>query len=318
MSESKPRNVIVIGSGPAGLTAALYASRANLAPLCIEGFQSGGLPGGQLMLTTIVENYPGFPEGISGPELMNRMKEQAARFGTEFVTADVESVELDRYPFRVHAGGETFEAKALIIATGARAKRLGLPSEDALENHGVSWCATCDGYFFRNQEVCVVGGGDTACEEALYLANLCSKVTIIHRRKEFRASKIMVERVRNHPKIDFLLDSVVVDILDPREKQVKGVKVRNVITGEERFHPCSGVFIAIGHAPNTQIFRGYLEMDEHGYIRTKPGSTKTNIEGVWACGDVQDPVYRQAVTAAGSGCMAAIEAERWLSMKRLI
>lgn len=311
------RNVIIIGSGPAGLTAAIYAARANLRPLCIEGFQAGGIPGGQLMITTTVENYPGFPEGITGPDLMARWRAQAERFGTEFVTADVDHVDLTQRPFAVQADDIVYHSHALIIATGAKAKWLGLPSEHALENHGVSACATCDGFFFKDQDVCVVGGGDTAMEEALYLAGLCRKVTLIHRRKEFRASKIMADRVRKHPKISLLLDSVVVEVLDVSQKKVTGVRVKNVVTGQEHVEPCSGLFIAIGHEPNTKLFRGMLDMDEQGYLKTVPGTTRTNIEGVWACGDVQDHVYRQAVTAAGTGCMAAIEAERWLGARGL-
>ncbi len=317
MSDSNVRNVIIIGSGPAGLTAAIYAARANLKPLCIEGFQAGGIPGGQLMITTTVENYPGFPDGIICPDLMAKWREQAARFGTDFITADVDHVDLSKRPFTVRADDETHQAHAIIIATGAKAKWLGLHSEHELENHGVSACATCDGFFFKEQEVCVVGGGDTACEEALYLAGLCSKVTLIHRRQEFRASKIMSDRVRNHPKIELLLDSVVTDVLDVSKKKVTGVKVKNLVTGEESVKACTGLFIAIGHEPNTQLFKGVLDTDELGYLVTKPGTTQTNLEGVWACGDVQDHVYRQAVTAAGTGCMAAIEVERWLGANGL-
>ncbi|MFN7698040.1 MAG: thioredoxin-disulfide reductase [Deltaproteobacteria bacterium] len=312
MSEQNVRNVIIIGSGPAGLTAAIYAARANLKPLCIEGFQVGGIPGGQLMITTTVENYPGFPEGITGPDLMAKWREQAARFGTEFITADVDHVDLGKRPFAVRADDEIHHAHAIILATGAKAKWLGLESEHELENHGVSACATCDGFFFKDQEVCVVGGGDTACEEALYLAGLCSKVTLIHRRQEFRASKIMSDRVRKHPKIELLLDSVVTEVLDVAKKKVTGVRVKNLVTGEENVKACAGLFVAIGHEPNTQLFKGVLDTDELGYLKTVPGTTRTNLEGVWACGDVQDHVYRQAVTAAGTGCMAAIEAERWL------
>jgi thioredoxin reductase (NADPH) len=312
MSESNVRNVIIIGSGPAGLTAAIYAARANLKPLCIEGFQAGGIPGGQLMITTTVENYPGFPEGITGPDLMAKWREQAARFGTDFITADVDQIDFSKRPFTVRADDETHTAHAIIVATGAKAKWLGLESEHELENHGVSACATCDGFFFKDQEVCVVGGGDTACEEALYLAGLCSKVTLIHRRQEFRASKIMSDRVRKHPKIELLLDSVVTEVLDVAKKKVTGVRVKNLVTGEENVKACAGLFVAIGHEPNTQLFKGVLDTDELGYLKTVPGTTRTNLEGVWACGDVQDHVYRQAVTAAGTGCMAAIEAERWL------
>lgn len=316
MSET-PRNVIIIGSGPAGLTAAIYAARANLKPLCIEGFQAGGIPGGQLMITTTVENYPGFPEGITGPDLMAKWREQAARFGTEFITADVERVDLSQRPFKVTADDETHTAHAIIIATGAKAKWLGLDSEHALENHGVSACATCDGFFFKGQEVAVVGGGDTAMEEALYLAGLCSKVTLLHRRKEFRASKIMLDRVMKHPKIEVVTDTVVTEVLDVSQKKVTGLRVKNLLSNEERVLAVTGLFVAIGHEPNTQLFKGTLDTDELGYLVTRAGTTQTNLEGVWACGDVQDHVYRQAVTAAGTGCMAAIEVERWLGAQGL-
>lgn len=314
---SKVHNVIIVGSGPAGLTAAIYAARANLKPLCIEGFQMGGIPGGQLMITTTVENYPGFEEGITGPDLMAKWRAQAARFGTEFITADVDQVDFSKRPFEVRADDEVHQANAIIIATGAKAKWLGLHSEHELENHGVSACATCDGYFFRDQDVCVVGGGDTAMEEALYLAGLCRSVTLIHRRKEFRASRIMVERAEKHPKIKMVLDSAVTEVLDVSQKKVTGVRVKNLLTNEESEIACTGLFIAIGHEPNTQLFKGLLETDELGYLKTIPGSTRTSMEGVWACGDVQDHVYRQAVTAAGTGCMAAIEVERWLGAQGL-
>jgi thioredoxin reductase (NADPH) len=314
---SKVHNVIIVGSGPAGLTAAIYAARANLKPLCIEGFQMGGIPGGQLMITTTVENYPGFEEGITGPDLMAKWRAQAARFGTEFITADVDQVDFSKRPFEVRADDEIHQANAIIIATGAKAKWLGLHSEHELENHGVSACATCDGYFFRDQDVCVVGGGDTAMEEALYLAGLCRSVTLIHRRKEFRASRIMVERAEKHPKIKMVLDSAVTEVLDVSQKKVTGVRVKNLLTNEESEIACTGLFIAIGHEPNTQLFKGLLETDELGYLKTIPGSTRTSMEGVWACGDVQDHVYRQAVTAAGTGCMAAIEVERWLGAQGL-
>ncbi len=311
------RNVIIVGSGPAGLTAAIYAARANLAPLCIEGFQVGGSPGGQLMITTTVENYPGFPEGVMGPDLMAKWREQAARFGTDFITADADAIDLSKRPFEVSADGETHRAHTLILATGAKAKWLGLDSEHLLENHGVSACATCDGFFFKGQEVAIVGGGDTAMEEALYLAGLASKVTLIHRRQEFRASKIMVERVKSHPKIELLLDSVITEVLDVTKKKVTGVRVKSVVSGAEHVLPVQGLFVAIGHEPNTQLVKGVLDTDEQGYLVTKAGTTQTNVEGVWAAGDVQDRVYRQAVTAAGSGCMAAIEVERWLTMRGL-
>lgn len=314
---SKVHNVIIVGSGPAGLTAAIYAARANLKPLCIEGFQMGGIPGGQLMITTTVENYPGFEEGITGPDLMAKWRAQAARFGTEFITADVDQVDFSKRPFEVRADDEVHQANAIIIATGAKAKWLGLHSEHELENHGVSACATCDGYFFRDQDVCVVGGGDTAMEEALYLAGLCRSVTLIHRRKDFRASRIMVERAEKHPKIKMVLDSAVTEVRDVSQKKVTGVRVKNLLTNEESEIACTGLFIAIGHEPNTQLFKGLLETDELGYLKTVPGSTRTSMEGVWACGDVQDHVYRQAVTAAGTGCMAAIEVERWLGAQGL-
>jgi thioredoxin reductase (NADPH) len=312
------RNVIIIGSGPAGLTAAIYAARANLKPLCIEGqMMDGMIPGGQLMFTTEVENYPGFPEGVTGPEMMKKFRDQAERFGTELITEDVDRVDFSKRPFQVFVGDTVYEGNAIIIATGASARWLGLESEDRLKNRGVSACATCDGYFFRDQDVTVVGGGDTALEEALYLAKLCRSVTLIHRRDELRASKIMQERALKDPKIRFAWNSVVTEVLDVSEGVVSGVKVRNVQTGDESVIPCTGMFVAIGHIPSTKVFRDWLETDEQGYLVTKPDSTRTNIEGVFACGDVQDKVFRQAVTAAGTGCMAAIEAERWLAEKGL-
>jgi thioredoxin reductase (NADPH) len=309
-----PHNLIIIGSGPAGLTAAIYAARANLAPLCIEGqVMDGMIPGGQLMYTTEVENYPGFPEGITGPEMMKKFRDQAARFGTEILTEDVDRVDFGRRPFACWVGDTKYEANAIIIATGASARWLGLESEQKLRNHGVSACATCDGYFFRGQEVCVVGGGDTALEEALYLSGLCSKVTVIHRRDELRASKIMQERAFKNPKIEFLWDSAVSEVLDVAKGEVTGVRVKNLKTGAESVKECTGLFMAIGHIPSTKVFRDWVACDDQGYIVTKPDSTKTSIEGVFACGDVQDKWFRQAVTAAGTGCMAAIEAERWLA-----
>jgi thioredoxin reductase (NADPH) len=315
----QPRNIVIIGSGPAGLTAAIYAARANLKPLCIEGqMMDGMIPGGQLMFTTDVENYPGFPEGVTGPEMMKKFRDQAERFGTEIVTADVDRVDLSARPFKVYVGEEEYLAKAVIIATGASARYLGLENEHLLKNRGVSACATCDGYFFRDQDVCVVGGGDTAMEEALYLAGLCRSVTVIHRRNELRASKIMQERALNNAKIRFLWESAVVDVLDVAKGEVTGVRVKNLKTGAEHVQECTGLFLAIGHIPSTKIFRDWLETDEQGYLITKPSSTKTKIEGVFACGDVQDKVYRQAVTAAGTGCMAAIEAERWLAEHGLV
>jgi thioredoxin reductase (NADPH) len=307
--------VIIIGSGPAGYTAAIYAARANLKPVCIEGVVKGGVAGGQLMITTDVENYPGFAEAIAGPELMERFKQQAARFGTELISADVERVDFNTYPFKVWTDERELESKTVIIATGASARWLGLPSEQALQNRGVSACATCDGYFFRGQEVAVVGGGDTAMEEALYLAGLCKSVTVIHRRAELRASKIMAKRALEHPKIRFEWNSAVTEVRDVDKGEVSGLLLENLETGKRRELAVKGLFIAIGHTPNTEIFNGALDLDENGYLVTQPGTTHTSIDGVFAAGDVQDHVYRQAVTAAGTGCMAAIEAERWLAAR---
>jgi thioredoxin reductase (NADPH) len=305
--------VVIIGSGPAGHTAAIYAARANLNPVMIEGLVRGGVAGGQLMITTEVENYPGFPDGIKGPELMELFKKQSERFGTKIISADVEKVEFGKRPFKVYTDSEVFEAQSVIIATGAQAKWLDLPSEQALQNRGVSACATCDGYFFRNQDVAVVGGGDTAMEEANYLSGLVKSVTVIHRRAELRASKIMAERALNNPKIKFVWNSAVTEVHDVNAGKVTAVSVKNLVTGETTRLPMDGLFVAIGHTPNTDIFKGQLDRDENGYLITRPGTTQTNIEGVFAAGDVQDHVYRQAVTAAGTGCMAAIEAERWLA-----
>ena len=300
--------VIIIGSGPAGLTAALYASRANLQPLVIAGYEAGG----QLMITTDVENYPGFPEGIQGPELMERFRKQAERFGTKFVDKDVTSVDFSKRPFVVDVEGEKHEAHAIIVATGASAKWLGLESETRLRGHGVSACATCDGFFFRDKDIAVVGGGDTAMEEALFLTNFGKNITVIHRRDEFRASKIMAKRVVEHPKIDVVWDSVVEDVLG--EKTVDGVMVKNLKTNATEKLDVQGLFIAIGHSPNTKIFKGQLDIDEKGYIVTHgQHETRTNVEGVFVAGDVFDSRYRQAITAAGSGCKAAIDVERWLA-----
>lgn len=304
--------VIIIGSGPAGLTAAIYASRANLEPLCIEGTQ----PGGQLTITTDVENYPGFPEGVQGPEMMNLFRKQAEKFGTKFVISDAKKVDLSHQPFLVEVGDESHTAQALIIATGASAKTLGLPKEEEFLGHGLSMCATCDGFFFQKQGVVVVGGGDTAIEEALFLTRFASEVVLVHRRDELRASKILQDRAFNNDKIKFIWDSVVIEILGQEGEKVTGVRLKNKKTGEETDHECSGLFYAIGHQPNTDLFKGQLQMNDVDYIITKPASTMTSVEGVFACGDVQDHVFRQAVTAAGSGCMAAIEAERWLESQQ--
>lgn len=317
-TRQKPRNVIIVGSGPAGLTAAIYAARANLEPLCIEGqMMDGMIPGGQLMYTTDVENYPGFPNGIAGPEMMKLFRDQAERFGTEFLTEDVDRVDFSKRPFQLFVGETMYEAHAVILATGASARYLGLESEHKLKNHGVSACATCDGYFFRDQDVVVVGGGDTAMEEALYLAKLCRSVTVIHRRDELRASQIMQKRAFAEPKIRFVWDTVVTEVLDVEKGEVTGVRVRNVKTGDESVIECTGMFVAIGHVPSSKVFREWLECDEQGYVMTAPDSTRTSVEGVFAAGDLQDKVYRQAVTAAGTGCMAAIEAERWLAEQGL-
>ncbi len=302
------RKVIIIGSGPAGYTAAIYAARANLAPLQFIGMQSGG----QLMLTTLVENYPGFVDGIDGPPLVENFRKQAERFGTEIIAEDVTAVDFSRRPFRVTAGEETYEGQTVVIATGASAKLLGLENEMKLMGRGVSTCATCDGFFFRDQNIMVVGGGDSALEEALYLARLGRKVELVHRRDTLRASKIMQERAFKNPKIEPVWDSVVEDIADPAAGKVTAVRLRNLKSGARSEHPVDGLFVAIGHQPNTQIFKGQIERHANEYIKVVPGTTQTSVPGVFAAGDVQDFTYRQAVTAAGTGCMAALEAERYL------
>jgi thioredoxin reductase (NADPH) len=306
------RDVLIIGSGPAGLTAAVYAARANLKPLVIEGEPSStsDQPGGQLMLTTDVENYPGFPEGIMGPDLMVRMRDQAARFGADFLTAKVTAVDFSERPFTVWVRDQQFQADSIIVSTGAQSLMLGLEAESRLIGHGLSTCATCDGFFFREQEIAVVGGGDSALEEALFLTKFASKVTLVHRRDSLRASKIMQERAFANDKIEFLWNHVVVDLVG--DTKLDGAVVRDVNTGEDRRLAVSGLFVAIGHRPNTDLFKGVLDMEDSGYLLTRGGSTATNVDGVFACGDVQDHTYRQAITAAGSGCQAAIDAERWL------
>ena len=302
------RNMVIIGSGPAGLTAAVYAARANLQPLLIEGKE----PGGQLTLTTLVENYPGFGEGIMGPQLMEEMRKQALRFGTEIVTSYVDAVKLKEHPFRVYFADQEVITKTVVISTGSSAKLIGIESELQLMGHGVSTCATCDGFFYRGREIAVVGGGDSAMEEATFLTKFATKVSVIHRRDVLRASKIMQDRALGNPKIQFIWDTVVDHVVGTKETGVTGLKLKNVKTLEASDLKVDGLFVAIGHNPNTDIFKGQIELDSHGYIKTQPDSTRTNIPGVFACGDVQDPVFRQAVTAAGTGCMAAIEAERWL------
>jgi thioredoxin reductase (NADPH) len=317
LMESEVRNVVIIGSGPAGLTACIYAARANLQPLCFEGFNAGGLiPGGQLMFTTDVENYPGFPEKVTGQELMQRFRDQAAHQGTEIVTADVAKIDLSQRPFKIWTADHHHEkptlAKTIIIATGARANYLGLPSEDKLKNKGVSACAVCDGALFRGEPVAVIGGGDTAMEEASYLAGLCHNVTLIHRRDEFRASKTMQDRVLSNPKIHVLRSHEVRDVHDVVQDRVTGVEVEDIKTKARRTLPVSAMFVAIGHTPMSDLFVGQLELHSNQYIKTVPGSTQTSVPGVFAAGDVQDWTFRQAVTAAGTGCMAALEAERYL------
>jgi thioredoxin reductase (NADPH) len=311
------RNVVIVGSGPAGHTAAIYAARANLEPLMIEGLVRGGTPGGQLMITDDVENYPGFPEKITGHDLMKGFRDQSLVQGVEIVTDDVHRVDLTKRPFRVWVGEdlEPHETRTLIVATGAQAKWLGLESEHALQGKGVSACAVCDGSFFRNQDVVVVvGGGDTAMEEAMYLTGLCASVTIVHRQNAFRASRTMQDRLLKNPKIRIAYDSLVEEVLDVSRGEVTGARLRNVNTGETSLLACTGFFVAIGHTPNSDCFRGQLDLHDSGYIKTKPGSTYTSVPGVFACGDVQDSTYRQAITAAGSGCMAALDAERWMAV----
>ena len=309
---STHHHVIIIGSGPAGLTAAIYAARANLAPFVIEGEPSStsDQPGGQLMLTTDVENFPGFPEGIMGPELMMRFRDQAARFGATFLTGKATKVEFGEKPLKVHVRDEVFTADSVIISTGAQSLMLGLEAEERLIGHGLSTCATCDGFFFRGKEIAVVGGGDSAIEEANFLTKFASKVTLIHRRDSFRASKIMQDRALNNPKIEMLWNTAVTEIVG--KDHLESISLKNTVTGAESSMNVAGLFIAIGHRPNTDVFKGVIDMEDSGYLITRPDSTYTNIEGVFACGDVKDHVYRQAITAAGSGCMAAIDTERWL------
>jgi thioredoxin reductase (NADPH) len=314
MERNTEHKIIVIGSGPAGCTAALYLSRANLIPLVLEGMQ----PGGQLTITTDVENYPGFPEGILGPKLMDLMRQQAERFGAKFKMENVESVDFRQHPFIVKTDQHEYETYAVIIAAGASAMQIGLPSEKNLQGFGVSYCATCDGFFFKNKEIVVVGGGDSAMEEATFLTKFASKVTVVHRREELRASKIMQDRARGNPKIEFVFNTTVEEVIGSKEGGVTALKLRNLESGALSELPTQGLFVAIGHTPNTQAYRGQLELDERGYLmQPHRHSTVTNIQGVFACGDVVDHIYRQAITAAGSGCQAALDCERWLTHERI-
>jgi len=311
VNENGVRELIIIGGGPAGYTAALYSARADLEPLVIEGFRWGG----QLMITSDVENYPGFAEGIMGPQMMGEFRRQAERFGAEFVTDDVTRVDFSKRPFRVWIGEDEYQAKSVIVATGASARQLGLESERALHGRGVTYCAVCDAAFYRDKEVVVVGGGDSAMEEALFLTKFASKVTVLHRRNEFRASQIMLNRARENDKIEFITSVVVEEALGADEGKLSGLRIRNVETGETSEVPAEGLFVAIGHDPTTKLFTDQLDHDEAGYLLTQPGSTATNVEGVFAAGDVVDHTYRQAVTAAGMGSMAALDAERWLAAR---
>jgi thioredoxin reductase (NADPH) len=304
-------HLVIVGSGPAGLTAAIYAARAELAPLCIEGMEAGG----QLMQTTEIENYPGFPAGLMGPELMINFRDQAERFGTTFITDDVTSVDLEASPKQIRIGDRLITADAVIVSTGATARMIGLDSEQRLLGHGVSTCATCDGYFFKEKELIVVGGGDSAMEEANFLTKFATKVTIVHRRDQYRASKIMLDRARANEKVEFVEWAAVTEVLDDGTGAVTGVTLTDTRDGSERRLDCQGVFVAIGHDPTTTLFQGQLDMDANGYLCTEAPSTRTNVEGVFACGDVQDHTYRQAITAAGSGCAAALDAERWLAAR---
>ena len=302
------RKVIIVGSGPAGLTAAIYSARANLEPIVFEGAQ----PGGQLTITTDVENYPGFPKGVMGPEMMDDFRKQAERFGAECLFKTVDRVEFSKKPFSVWVQNEEYKSDSIIISTGASARLLGLEAESDLMGHGVSACATCDGFFYKDKKVLVVGGGDSAMEEAIFLTKFASKVVIVHRRDKFRASRIMIDRAMSNPKISVLYNTIVTDIIESKSDGVRSAVVNDTVTGQVNEESCDGIFMAIGHVPNTDLFKGSINLDESGYIITEPGSTYTNVKGVFACGDVQDKIYRQAVTAAGSGCMAAIDAERWL------